>query len=90
MNAKHTPGPWGINGRDITTPGKYALTIAEIDIGRAEATANARLIAAAPELLGALKSLWIAHIWGKPGDHVCSECEAARRAIAAATGEGER
>lgn len=58
MNTKHTPGPWRINqydepvdasGENIRAKG-LALTNTD------EAKANTRLIAAAPELLAALKA----------------------------------
>ena len=60
MSAKHTPGPWKINADcpmaehgqiSIETDGYY---IALLDAG-ARQTANARLIAAAPDLLDALQ-----------------------------------
>jgi hypothetical protein len=60
---KHTPGPWtqsAVNPLQIIGPG--AVRIAEANcygeavlLNRNEAEANARLIAAAPELLAALK-----------------------------------
>lgn len=63
MNAKHTPGPWntGQRGRMLNV-GHNGTLIATIDCRsqhpavEAEAHANARLIAAAPELLEALHS----------------------------------
>jgi hypothetical protein len=56
----HTPGPWDIHDPSgggssnnwICADGLY---IAEVDGEREEADANARLIAAAPDLLAALK-----------------------------------
>lgn len=63
--AKHTPGPWTVSvwhdGRDGTTPCIMAsgATVAKIHVAPItpppEADANARLIAAAPELLAACK-----------------------------------
>jgi hypothetical protein len=66
MNATHTPGPW----RVFTTPAGKIIGIGELTgdgvtdarfcLWRgdsAEAEANARLIAAAPELLAALKGI---------------------------------
>lgn len=44
MSAEHTPGPWGID--DPLSPARHE-----------EAEANARLIAAAPDLLAACKAL---------------------------------
>ena len=61
---KHTPGPWGVSGsrdtdleiRQIASDGMIAIV--EQTLGYAEADeANARLIAAAPELAEALRSL---------------------------------
>lgn len=65
---KHTPGPWefktaanGDNGILAEGTGVFAEAFAEIRHGgenaRDEALANARLIAAAPDLLAALKAL---------------------------------
>ncbi len=61
MTATHTPGPWRINGecRDVTE-GRLSIEvdddyyIAEIDSGPCQ-LANARLIAAAPEMLQLLQ-----------------------------------
>ena len=62
--SKHTPGPWAVDRycRDITPVGRY-LRIAEIPGHRENDTpdsqereANARLIAAAPDLLAALQA----------------------------------
>lgn len=58
-NTKHTPGPWIQCGYDITTP-EGLFPIAKLnpvlDINVIEA--NARLIAAAPELLEALELVY--------------------------------
>lgn len=51
---KHEPGPWvlgGCSGRMITTPDGY---VGDGFIADVDTLANARLIAAAPELLEAL------------------------------------
>ena len=61
---KHTPGPWRANSSWIEGP-KMALRVAAIDwpkrgsapASKAEAEANARLIAAAPDLLAALEDV---------------------------------
>jgi hypothetical protein len=55
-DAKHTPGPWGFVGEILTGPRGLKLgTFSEgPGLGYA-ADANARLIAAAPELLEALQ-----------------------------------
>lgn len=61
MNTKHTPGPWevGYQGLSIYGPDRHGTTLViarSLDTSRQhcdpqEAQANARLIAAAPELL---------------------------------------
>lgn len=63
-NTKHTPGPWSIfrDGDNLiieTIPLNRFSAIAEITGGRGleEDEANARLIAAAPELLEALEQI---------------------------------
>lgn len=97
--SKHTPGPWGIEQTDDTNwigfmrphdPKKVELIVCTTsrdsltDEALAKNDANARLIAAAPEMLEALK------------DAVCAlDCcgkdypaaEKARAAIAKATGK---
>jgi hypothetical protein len=58
---QHTPGPWAITARPkgyrlIGTDGKQRIATVEIrDEGESIDDANARLIAAAPELLEALQ-----------------------------------
>jgi len=55
MTQKHTPKPWLVAGDSITAPSLHQQDcIVEHVYGP---KANALLIAAAPELLGALKSL---------------------------------
>jgi len=98
QDTKHTPGPWSrvpgaTNGLDIpcahvgTVQSDHwhvALVFADGNIGVETAEANARLIAAAPELLAALCALFtvcdeeLAHI------RVFPERDAARAAIAKA------
>ena len=53
---KHTPGPWQQNGSHIYGPDPKRYGIAQLMYADPlESDANARLIAAAPELLEALK-----------------------------------
>lgn len=60
MSAKHTPGPWAVD----VMPGEVvvyeAVTLKNIDIckmgGNNNDGANARLIAAAPDMLAALQA----------------------------------
>lgn len=99
MNTKHTPGPWRqstVNPCSVnkgggktaigitTTHGTDDQNYTEFFPSKDEAEANARLIAAAPELLGALETLTEqAERAGWNGMSV----HAARAAIAKATGE---
>ncbi len=98
---KHTPGPW--KARDCFTNGQpveYAIEtrdawLASVHITGPkngfdceEAEANARLIAAAPELLEALKKvLPLVESLVLDGEPYMNEQEEARDAIAKATGE---
>lgn len=60
MNAKHTPGPWmqaPLSPTDVIADDRLMIAMAREGmngIAREQAAANARLIAAAPELLAAL------------------------------------
>lgn len=95
MKAKHTAGPWKHEGDgDITGiendpengcvgPVDIASVYLRTVPGRTEA--NARLIAAAPELLVALEEIaaWTER-WTRPGHPVATF---ARKAIAKATGD---
>jgi hypothetical protein len=87
---KHTPGPWrvGDGGATVFGPKSTQLKIvASLTRGLAgESTkANARLIAAAPELLESLESL--VSVFISPGFEATTN--AARAAIAKAKGGGE-
>lgn len=74
--SKHTPGPWtvelniGIRGHAMihadqlqSGTGRKVITLAEIWGSGELCEANARLIAASPELLGACKAFqkWLGH-----------------------------
>jgi hypothetical protein len=91
---KHTPGPWGfIYEHKRFTIDAPSLPVGQRDVamtfgGTDQNEADARLIAAAPELLECLQYL----IQGKPGeaqfDRFYDErVKAARAAIAKATGK---
>jgi starvation-inducible outer membrane lipoprotein len=54
---QHTPGPWEHRGFDVWEPGKTALSIGSANRPHPEAHANARLIAAAPDMLEALRRI---------------------------------
>jgi hypothetical protein len=59
---KHTPGPWRVVKRpeigdgQIASVGAYTKIVSADGVSNAEDTANAQLIAAAPEMLAALKT----------------------------------
>ena len=92
MNAKHTPGPWKRDGVDIyaNAPANVRPHIAHVIYG---ATADARLIAAAPELLEALRGLFehcamVHNQWGDNSNQKEADnaIKAARAAISKAEG----
>ena len=101
MNVEHTPGPWGLSSETSTIIKAYdAFGETKIIIGSASgykgspffpsdetADANARLMAAAPDLLEALQAL----LPDAVGNHIGgpdtqARIDAARAAIAKATG----
>jgi hypothetical protein len=96
----HTPGPWGLDDDTMeifsNTTGHSTGWIAKVlgndDNGRPlksdEMTANACLIAAAPELLAALKALVDAQVC-RDGGKDCAICEDAYAAIAKAEGRDD-
>lgn len=88
----HTPGPWLVTGGNAT-PCVNDLTgrdVAWPSRGRGyPAMANARLIAAAPELLDALRdvvSYYVVRIGGKVDTRRAAALDRARAAIAKAEG----
>jgi hypothetical protein len=93
-NAKHTPGPWehddstGV-GVPLATGTQWFDVLGASEVATAQDYANARLIAAAPDLLEALRGV-LDHFdpYATPG---CEEneqaYETARDAIRKATGE---
>jgi hypothetical protein len=91
MSTKHTPGPWTIHtdGLGITFIAAPEGSVAELH-GAPEKVANARLIAAAPELLSALGNA-LAVLSSLDGLNIgaIGVLEDARAAIAKATGQGE-
>ena len=54
MNTQHTPAPWAVVGGNIRRVSPAGDTTAPVPLDN---RANARLIAAAPELLSALRDL---------------------------------
>lgn len=88
--ALHTPGPWALEDHAWTSivskPGNGYITrnVCRLDastMAALEQRANARLIAAAPELLDALQFLMVAH-----GEQLDLAFEQANAVIAKATG----
>lgn len=86
----HTPGPWKSSGQWIFGPKSMPLPVASGYQDYAtmpggqhydEACANARLIAAAPDLLEALKYVMSAH-----GEQLHDAFDMAQKAIAKAEG----
>jgi hypothetical protein len=87
---KHTPGPWvaeciGSNGDHENPQDIYEIN-GKTRVAEFVTEANARLIAAAPELLDALVTLLDA-VEGKRITQ--GDCNQARAAIARATGDEE-
>ena len=58
---KHTPGPWIADGTTVMTSDGIYLHVATTHFLTDRPEANARLIAAAPEMLAALKALHACH-----------------------------
>ena len=96
MSAQHTPGPWRLEleedgafwllsdpGVDMTSPATIAKRGTWSHRAK-ESHANARLIAAAPDLLAALKAV-CSHGTREP-QQISSDWDAARAAIARAEG----
>lgn len=98
MNSKHTPGPWSINDwpqatSDVGIGATGTPLVARIslrDVSINEQKANARLIAAAPELLACAEMLLLLTAKAGANGSVAHEFrphwEAARAAIAKAEG----
>lgn len=84
MTTTHTPGPWTVDDTeyiDIVAPaGRIAMLDSDLLTDHCEA--NARLIAAAPDLLAALQEMLKYAEGFEDADHVID----ARAAIARATG----
>lgn len=101
--AKHTPGPWVVEENSsppLIWGNDYEKPVAEVELHRSyadyvdgEAQANARLIAAAPDMLEALENLvakYNAMQDGNIGAQLTNgDFFAARAAIAKAKGQAE-
>jgi hypothetical protein len=93
MNGQHTPGPWRVERQNPSpTTGEWMIAgakpgyLAEVrDCGSGDVSANARLIAAAPELLHCLKVV-LCHVQGDEAMESIVHADYIRAAIAKATG----
>ncbi len=97
--AQHTPGPWHLGAKFVGTVDGYSVqgfpisaqgqSICRVHAGHilgfGNEDANARLIAAAPDLLAALKAL-LAYEDAEEGFFLSGDTEAARAAITKAEG----
>ena len=87
--AEHTPGPWQVNaGCDWVIESQDGVSVSSVytPAGQREVRqANARFIAAAPEMLEELESMLSEHC----GNHECDDVvhDLARTALAKAKGE---
>jgi len=82
---KHTPGPWRVNHRCVEDEARNAIASVYRNVdGTGHNKANARLIAAAPDLLAACEAILSG--WGHQ-DGVSRAVEKARAARAKARGE---
>lgn len=88
MSGQHTPGPWAVDGNLIkwTDPDDGAVYMAAMawDAAGGSASANARLIAAAPKMLETLQAIASPLLRNVPSD----VREAAREAVLLATEGG--
>jgi hypothetical protein len=57
MTTNHTPGPWRVEGKEVVSLDRFVCLIDSHGPDDTEKRGNAHLIAAAPELLAALKEL---------------------------------
>ena len=85
----HTPAPWIVKNKDEVFGARKSYNIGTFCVAscqgyKEEREANARLIAAAPELLGALQT--VLDYWVDFGEIGCQTLEEAREAIAKAEG----
>jgi len=94
MKTTHTPGPWGLrhSGKTVVSLPHTSPEAREVIACSIENTANARLIAAAPELLDALRDAISQAKWYGPrnpdelgGKFTCEVIAKAEAAIARAT-----
>ena len=87
--SKHTPGPWfvaGVDGGKVSIESKHTPYVALVDYCTSQ-KANARLIAAAPNLLEALEMLSNCSEYPTPKQNIALAITQAHTAIAKAKGE---
>jgi hypothetical protein len=99
MSAKHTPGPWTLNktggipivGFDVGDGGELLPIVPEVHgYNKREAKSNARLIAAAPDMLAALRRAVLALAFAaETSPAMRDDYEAVSAAIAKATGAAQ-
>jgi hypothetical protein len=85
MSAQHTPGPWRtFNGTDVfsddnDTSGSKQIADCSMSliIPSGEQVANARLIAAAPDLLAALEGLRGGELWTQAAEDAIAKARGA-------------
>lgn len=99
MTTQHTPAPWSVEIDHHTAAPEFIRTYVDGEMydlasvlcdETGNATANARLIAAAPDLLAALKAMDDAfshYCEGDPSDDEIAALEAARATVAKVRGE---
>lgn len=86
-NAKHTPGPWTIEGEDPRQIGKVIRDANGNDICELASAKNVHLIASAPDLMAAAEwCLKMFKIQNETTGHNNYEVGMLERAIAKATG----
>lgn len=99
MNAKHTPGPWKASQGTETEPERWTVVaengppwwIAVLENGQPgdcleTEAATARLIAAAPEMLAALRHVTrLLGMWKEDPECTCEDCVMLRPVYAAIT-----
>jgi phage-related baseplate assembly protein len=86
VNAAHTPGPWDFHIADNAEPFHIAIEANDERIADVYGKANARLIAAAPDMLEALRVLLAMYDEGRLLSAISHQVNFARVAITKAEG----
>lgn len=88
---KHTPGPWMVTATEdcycVANAGRYVIVPERGKVKADNSEADARLIAAAPELLAALERMLSKAYKQNWNDNYPEELEQAESAIAKAKGD---